>query len=340
MKFDVGMRNLALKDVGAEAKRYEDIGFDTVWTFETAHDPFFPLAQVAMATERLRFGTNIAVAFARSPFVTAQIAWDLQGMSGGRMVLGLGTQVRAHVERRFSMQFEHPAARVTDYIDTLRAIWRTFQTGERPTHRGPFYQFTVINDFFTPGPIEHPDVPVWLAGVNERMCRAAGEVADGFQVHPMHSPGYIHDVVRPSLREGAARRDRDADAMELHIPVFAVSGDTAQERAESELSVRQQVAFYSSTPSYRRFLEYHDCMGVAKDLSDLMRKGEIEKMTKLVPDALMDAVAISGNGAQLGQALRARCEAAGVQSGSLYQSVLPETPIEHWQGLVRAFQAA
>ncbi|NKC16454.1 MAG: TIGR03617 family F420-dependent LLM class oxidoreductase [Gammaproteobacteria bacterium] len=338
--FDVGLRDIPLKEVAAEAQRYEAIGFDTVWSFETARDPFLPLTQVAMATERLRFGTNIAVAFARSPFVTAQLAWELQAMSGGRMVLGLGTQVRAHVERRFSMQFDHPAARVTDYIDTLRAVWRTFQDGDKPSHRGPFYQFTAINDFFNPGPIEHPEIPVYLAGVNERMCQAAGEVADGFQVHPMHSPGYINDVVRPSLREGAAKRGRDADAMILHIPVFAISGETEAERMEGEMSVRRQVAFYASTPSYRRFLEYHDCMGVAKELSALMRRGDVQSMPRLVPDALMAAVAVHGNGAALGRALKARCRAAGVQSGSLYRSIMPDTPAGEWQGVVNAFKAA
>ena len=206
MYFDAGLRPLHLGQVATEAKRYEDMGFDAVWSFEAAHDPYLPLAQAALATKSLGVGTNISVAFARSPFSTAQTVWDLQAASGGRMILGLGTQVRAHVERRFSMQFEHPAARVTDYIDCVRAVWRTFQTGERPSHEGQFYRFSLINDFFNPGPIEHPDIPIYLAGVNERMCRAAGEVADGFQAHPMHSPAYIQEVVRPELQAGAQKR--------------------------------------------------------------------------------------------------------------------------------------
>lgn len=340
IRFDVGLRPLNLAEVAEDARRYEAIGFDTVWSFESVHDPYLPLAQAALATERLHVGTNIAVAFARSPFSTAQVAWDLQAASGGRMVLGLGTQVRAHVERRFSMDFDHPAARVTDYIDCVRAIWHTFQTGERPSHAGRFYRFALINDFFNPGPIDHPDIPVYLAGVNERMCEAAGEVADGFQAHPMHSPGYINDVVRPSLVAGAARRDRDAGAIRLHVPVFAVMGSDEAERAKSEASVRRQVAFYGSTPSYRRFLDYHGFAEVGKTLSDLMRRGEIDAMVAKVPDGLMDVVAISGNGAELGRALKARAQACGAAHASLYQAVRPEDSTSDWQAIAAAFKAA
>jgi probable F420-dependent oxidoreductase len=340
MQFDVGLRPLKLADVAEDARRYEAIGFNTVWSFESAHDPYLPLAQAALATTRLRIGTNISVAFARSPFSTAQTVWDLQAASEGRMILGLGTQVRAHVERRFSMQFDHPAARVTDYIDCVRAVWKTFQTGERPSHEGPFYRFALINDFFNPGPIEHPEIPIYLAGVNERMCRAAGEVADGFQVHPMHSPGYIRDVIRPSLEEGARMRNRSADDIALHIPVFAVTGDTEAERAKSEASVRMQMAFYGSTPSYRRFLEYHGFGDLGKQLSDLMRRGEIDAMPALVPDALIDAVAISGTGAALGKALRERAQACGVRHASLYHNVKAEDDVAAWQSVTAAFHDA
>ena len=203
MKLDTQMRDFAFGAIGAEAQRFERMGFDCVWTFEAAHDPFLPLAMSAAATERIHIGTNISVAFGRSPFTMAQVAWDLQKGSHGRFHLGVGTQVRAHVERRFSMPFQHPAARVTDYIRCVRAIWDTFQNGTRPSYQGPFYQFKLMNPFFNPGPIEHPDIPIYLAGVNPRMCRAAGEVADGFHVHPMHTVSYLKDIVRPALDEGA-----------------------------------------------------------------------------------------------------------------------------------------
>ena len=249
MYFDAPMRDgVRLSEAGAEAARAERLGFDAIWSFEIDHDPFFPLLQAALATERLGIGTNIAVAFARTPFSMAISAWDLQSVSGGRLLLGLGTQVRPHVERRFSAEFEHPAARIADYIDCLRAIWNTFQTGARPRYEGRFYRFTLINDFFNPGPIDNPDIPIYLAGVNPRMAAAAGEAADGFNVHPMHSPDYLREVIRPALAEGARKRGRSADAHALVTSCFVVRGATESERRRSELAVRRQIAFYASTP--------------------------------------------------------------------------------------------
>lgn len=336
MKIDAPMRDMPLSEVGGEAARYERLGFDGVWSFETRSDPFLTLLPAALSTERMSIGTNIAVAFARTPFATAMLGWDLQKASGGRLILGLGTQVRAHVERRFSAEFEHPAARVTEYIDCMRAIWRTFQSGERPAFKGRFYNFTLINDFFNPGPIEHPDIPVWLAGVNERMCRAAGEAADGFHLHPMNSPGYIREVVRPALAAGAAARDRDAGAIALHAPVFVILGDSEEERAKAEMGVRKQVAFYASTPSYRAFLAHHGCEEVGKQLSALMRSGEMAKMPALVPDTLMEAVAISGSFAELPGALHARFGEDLVDRASLYTAVDRGADEETWARFTRA----
>ena len=205
----------------------------------------------------------------------AQVAWDLQRGSRGRFHLGLGTQVRAHVERRFSMPFDRPAARVTDYVRCVRAIWDTFQNGTRPAYDGEFYRFRLMNPFFDPGPIDHPDIPIYLAGVNERMCRAAGEVADGFHVHPMHSVGYLRNVVRPAIDEGARANGRDGGKIVLYAPAFTVSGETETERSAAEQEVRRQIAFYASTPNYRALLEYHDLGGIGKELSALMRGGRV-----------------------------------------------------------------
>ena len=241
MYFDAPMRDgVRLSDAGEEAARIERMGFDAIWSFEIAHDPFFPLLEAALATERLRIGTNIAVAFARTPFSMAVSAWDLQAASRGRLLLGLGTQVRAHVERRFSAEFDHPAARIVDYIDCLRAIWTTFQTGARPRHEGRFHRFTLINDFFNPGPIDEPDIPIYLAGVNPRMAAAAGEVADGFSVHPMHSPAYLREVVHPALAEGARKRGRPARSLAVLASCFVVRGATERERRRAEHEVRRQ----------------------------------------------------------------------------------------------------
>jgi len=340
MYFDAPMREgVHLSEAGAEAARVERIGFDAIWSFEIDHDPFFPLLQAALATERLRIGTNIAVAFARTPFSMAISAWDLQAASGGRLMLGLGTQVRPHVERRFSAEFDHPAARVVDYIDCLRAIWSTFQTGARPRYEGRFYRFTLINDFFNPGPIDNPDIPVYLAGVNPRMAAAAGETADGFSVHPMHSPDYLREVVHPALAKGARKRGRSAQAIALVASCFVVRGATESERSRSERAVRRQVAFYASTPSYRTFLEFHGEMDAARRLSALMREGRFDEMPYLVSDALLDAVAISEADGGLGKRLRARYARNLVQRVALYEGVPPDADEGKWRELVQSVRA-
>jgi probable F420-dependent oxidoreductase len=321
MKIDVGLRSHDLRALGGEAAAYERLGVDGLWSYETTSDPFLPLFAAALTTERVRLGTGIAVAFARTPFAMAQIAWDLQRVSGGRLLLGLGTQVRAHVERRFSAAFEHPAARIVDYIRCVRAIWDTYQNGTKPAYEGRFYRFTLISDFFNPGPIEHPSIPISLAGVGERMARAAGEVADGFHVHPLHSPGYLRDVVRPAVAEGARAAGRDPAGVDLITSVIIVSGETEAERAAAERYARQQIAFYASTPTYRPFLAYHGFETLGKELSGLARAGRFADMPGQVPDALLDAVAVSAEPAKVGQAIRAR------YAGDLVQRVYPYAPI-------------
>lgn len=337
MKLDVELGDIDLTDVPTHARRLESAGFDAMWTFEAAHDPFLPLLAAAQATDRLELGTNISVAFGRSPFAMAQTAWDLQKASAGRFHLGLGTQVRAHVERRFSMPFDHPAARVSDYIHCLRAIWDTFQTGAKPDYRGPFYQFTLINPFFNPGPIDNPDIPIYLAGVNERMCRAAGEAADGFHVHPMHSPGYLRDVVRPAIDEGAKTRGKGVGDICLFAPVFAAIGETEAARREAEAPVRQQVAFYASTPNYRALLEYHGFDSLGKELSQLMRQGDLAAMTALVPDALLSEVAVSATRAELPGLLRTRYEGL-LQRVALYDPVPVDAAVESWATFTAGFR--
>lgn len=334
MHIDAPLRNLALGDVADEARRLERMGFGALWSFETSRDPFLPLLQAALATEHLRVGTNIAVAFARTPFSMAMTAWDLQRASGGRLFLGLGTQVRAHVERRFSSEFEHPAARVTDYIHCLRAIWETFQTGARPDYEGPYYRFKLINEMFTGGPIDHPHVPVLLAGVNPRMARAAGEAADGFSVHPMHSPQYLRDVVRPAIDEGARGRGKSVDDIILLADCFVVRGSTESERSRSEAEVRRQIAIYASTPSYRGFLEFHGFPAIGKQLSALMREGRLQEMPALIGDELLSVVAVSEADGDLADQIRARYAGDLVQRVLFYEPVPADADEEDMRGFV------
>ena len=333
MYLDAPLRNLPLVDVADEARRLERMGFGALWSFETSRDPFLPLLQVALATKGIQMGTNIAVAFARTPFSMAMTAWDLQRASGGRLFLGLGTQVRAHVERRFSAEFDHPAARVTDYIRCLRAIWDTFQTGSKPDYDGPFYRFKLMNEMFTGGPIEHPHIPVFLAGVNPRMARAAGEAADGFSVHPMHSPDYLREVVRPAIDEGARTRGKTVEDMVLVSDCFIVQGSTESERSGAEERVRRQIALYASTPSYRGFLEFHGYPDIGKQLSALMREGRLKEMPALISDELLATVAVSEADGNLADQIRDRYAGGLVQRVLFYEPV----PADADEQSMRAF---
>ncbi len=340
MKIDAGLRSHDLARIGDDAARYEAMGFDGLWSYETAHDPFLPLLAAALRTRRVMLGPSVTIAFARSPFALAQTAWDLQRVSGGRLLLGLGTQVRAHVERRFSAEFEHPAARIIDYVRCLRAIWRTFQSGDKPGYEGRFFRFTLISDFFNPGPIDHPDIPVSLAGVGERMARAAGEIANGFHVHPLHSPGYLRDVVRPAIAQGAREAGRDPSATKLYASVFIVSGDSAGERSKAEQWARQQIAFYASTPTYRPFLEYHGHGTLGKALSALAREGRFTEMVAKVPDALLSEVAVVASPEGLGAGIARRYAGDLVQRIYPYAPVPPEDEGGRWTALVAGLKAA
>jgi len=339
MKIDCLMPAAMPDQVMARAKELEELGFDGVWTFEATNDAFFPLAYAAYQTTRLELGTNIAVAFARTPFAMAQTAWDLQRYSNGRFHLGLGTQVRAHVERRFSAAFDHPAARVTDYIRCIRAIWDTFQHQTRPNYQGQFYQFKLINPFFDPGPSPHPNIPIYLAGVNPRMCQAAGEVADGFHVHPMHSAGYLRDVVRPALDAGAKTRNLRVGDLTLYSPVFVITGETQGEIDTMTTMVRKQISFYGSTPSYAAVLEYHGYHELGKQLGALMREGRMDDMPGIVPDALLEQVAVMGKPGEIGQLIRQRY-AGLLDRVSLYMTMGGDGNFTRWSELISAVHAA
>lgn len=338
MFLDAPLRNPALSDVADEARRLERMGFGALWSFETSRDPFLPLLGAALATEHIRMGTNIAVAFARTPFSMAMTAWDLQRVSRGRLFLGLGTQVRAHVERRFSSAFEHPAARITDYIHCLRAIWDTFQTGARPDYEGPYYRFKLINEMFTGGPIDHPHIPVLLAGVNPRMARAAGEAADGFSVHPMHSPDYLREVIRPAIDEGARSRGKSVNDISLLTDCFIVRGSTEGERGRSEEGVRRQIALYASTPSYRGFLEFHGYPEIGKQLSALMREGRLQEMPALISDELLSVVAVSEADGDIADQIRGRYSGGLVQRVLFYEPVPADADEENMRAFVNRIQ--
>lgn len=339
LRIDCQLRGLDFREVGAHAKTMEEMGFDAAWTFEAGQDAFTPLTLAAMATEKIHLGTNIAVAFGRSPFSMAQVAWDMQRLSRGRMHLGLGTQVRAHIERRFSMPFDHPARRISDYVRCMKAIFENFQNGTKPDYKGEFYQFTLMNPLFSPGPIEHPDIPIYLAGVNPRMCRAAGEVADGFHAHPIHTISYLKDVVRPALDEGARTRGKTVDDLHVQTMVLIASGDTQAEIDKAVEDVRMQIAFYGSTPNYRGVLEHMGYGDLGKELSRMMRSGEMNEMPKKIPDAIVEQVAIVGKLSEVGPVVRQRYD--GVLDRVAYYYPIPgDEPVAKWKAFTDAVRAA
>ncbi|MCA1552958.1 MAG: TIGR03617 family F420-dependent LLM class oxidoreductase, partial [Chloroflexi bacterium] len=231
MKIDTGLGVAGLGDVAARARAAEHLGFDALWSSETQHDAFLPLVLAAEHTERIQLGTSIALAFTRSPMVLAYIAWDLQQLSKGRFILGLGTQIKPHIERRFGMVWDHPTPRLREYILAMRATWNSWQTGEKLNFRGEFFKLTLMSPFFNPGPIAHPQVPIFIAGVNEHLCRLAGELCEGFHVHPFHTPQYISDCILPAIEQGLRKGERTRKDIELASAVFVIAGDSGEERA-------------------------------------------------------------------------------------------------------------
>ena len=341
MKLDasLGTEGNYLQSVAETARAAEDFGFAGLWTSETKHDAFLPLAIAANQTERMELGTSVAIAFSRSPMEMAQTAWDLQDLSGGRFLLGLGTQVKAHVKRRFSMPWDRPVARLREYIGALRAIWQSFQTDEPLSFDGEFYRHTLITPFFNPGPIEHPVVPVYIAGVNTSLARLAGELCDGFHVHPFHSPEYVRRIVEPAIAQGASKGGRDPGELELATAVFVVTGESEEEIEEEREKMRAQISFYASTPTYRAVLEAHGWEEVGERLGKLARDKRWDEMPELISDEMLGAFAVEAAPAEVGDALKERYEGL-IDRVSLYAPFIPGERDEFWQATILAAHAA
>ncbi|MDX1600361.1 MAG: TIGR03617 family F420-dependent LLM class oxidoreductase [Anaerolineales bacterium] len=325
MKFDVNLAPTSLSDVPRLARSAEQVGFDAVWTSETEHDPFLPLALVAEHTQELRFGTAIAVAFARSPGDLAYTAWDLAAASGGRFILGLGTQVRPHIERRFGMPWpDSPVGKLREMVQAMRSIWSTWQEDQDLNFRGEYYKLTLMTPFFNPGPIPSPEIPIYVAGVNTGLCRLAGEVADGLHGHPLHTVRYLRETIRPALDAGAERAERDPGEVALSVTAFVV---TSEEEAEQ---VRSQIAFYASTPSYRPVLELHGWGEAAERLSSLARRGKWDEMPAVINDDMLSEFAVVAEPEDLGAALREKYDGL-VDRLNLYLPFTGERSEAFWQ---------
>ena len=291
--------------VEAEAFRAAAFGYDGFFAAETAHEPFLPLILAARAAPELTMGTAIALAFPRSPMITANIAWDLSAYTHGKFILGLGTQVKAHITRRFSGDWLPPGPRMRDYLRALRAIFNTWQTGEPLRYEGDFYRFSLMTPFFNPGPIDHPEVPLAIAGVGPYMCKLAGELCQGFHVHPFHTVKYLDEIVLPQMQAGADLAGRSLADIERIATVFVVTGHDDAEVDQAMGAVRQQIAFYASTPDYAAVLELHG-WDFAEKLRAMSRRGEWAAMAAVIPDDMVAEVAVVAPLEELGSAIKAR----------------------------------
>jgi probable F420-dependent oxidoreductase len=308
MKVD-GNIGLDLNTVAANAKEVEAAGYSGAWTAETAHDPFLPLLLAAEHTERLELGTSIAVAFARNPMTLANTAWDLQAYSKGRFILGLGSQIKPHITKRFSMEWSHPAPRMREMILAIRAIWNTWLTGDKLEFRGEFYTHTLMTPFFTPDAADLDGFgppKVFLAGVGELMTEVAGEVCDGFICHGFTTEKYLREVTIPALERGRAKVGKTMDGFEIIGPSFVVTGNNDEEMAAAATGTRQQIAFYGSTPAYRNVLEIHGWGGLQDELNSLSKQGEWARMGTLVDDEILNTFAVVGEPEQIAPELLRR----------------------------------
>ena len=306
-KLDPGLREpdtpLHIGEFAEGARLAESVGLDAVLVEETKDDPYQLLALGAAATTTLGLGTSVAMAFPRSPTITAMSAWSLQKLSEGRFVLGLGSQVRAHVQRRFGMDWHAPAPWMRDYIRAMRAVWRTWQTGERLHFESDHYTLDLMVPLFDPGPIDHPHIPVHVAAIGPNMCAVAGEVADGVRLHPVCTPRFIDEEVLPSLARGAARSDRDVDEVDVCMKPLIGTAATEADLERVVHTVRARVAFYLSTPSYRRTFALHGWEDIARQASELSRQNRWEELPDLVHDEMLHTVATIGTHEQIGDRL-------------------------------------
>ncbi len=330
MKIDAGILVPNLLDMPAVARAAEEIGFDCLWTSETQHDPFLPLALAAEHTSRIELGTAIAVAFARSPTVLAHLAWDLAKASRGRFILGLGTQVKAHIERRFGMTWEAPAPKLREMILALRALWKAWQGDGRINFRGEFYKITLMTPFFNPGPIEHPDIPIYIAGVNEHLCRVAGELCQGFHVHPFHTPQYLREIVLPNIERGAAMSSRTRADVQLSSAIFVATNAAEREAA------RQQISFYASTPTYRAVLDVHGWGSVGERLSALAARGKWNEMTALITDEMLEQIAILAPQEEVAGRIQTRY--TGLLDRITFYAPFTSEQAPRWHAIVQEFK--
>lgn len=337
MKVDSGLMVQGLGDVGQAARELEELGYDGLLTAETSHDPFFPLLLAAEHTERVEIGTGIAVAFARNPMTLANIGYDLQSFSKGRFILGLGSQIKPHIEKRFSMPWSRPAARMREMVNAMRAIWACWNDGEKLDFRGEFYKHTLMTPFFNPGRSEFGAPKVFLAAVGELMTEVAGEVCDGLIVHGFTTERYLREVTLPALERGLAKAGRDRSSYEVTGPLFVVTGTTEEEMSNAARMVKQQIAFYGSTPAYRGVLDLHGWGDLQADLNTLSKQGEWVKMGEAIDDEMLETFAVVAEPEGVAERFRARY--GGIVDRCSFYAPYKTDP-DRWSAVIASLKAS
>lgn len=341
MKLDAALPPVGLSDVSAIAKAAEEIGFDALWTQETQHDPFLPCALIAEHTARLNFGTAVAVSFARSPANIAYTARDLAAQSNGRFILGLGTQVKAHIERRFGQLWpESPVKKLREQIEVIRAFWDCWQNGTKLNYRGEYYKITLMSPFFQPPPLTSPPapllkergalIPIYIAGVNIGLAKLAGELCEGFHVHPFHSTRYLKEVILPAIEDGARKASRTRSDVAVSVTAFVAT------ISEEINFARAQISFYASTPSYRPVMDLHGWSDVAEKLSAHASRGEWAEMPILITDEILSEFCLVTEENKLADELKGRYERIADRL-TLYTPFVPGERDEWWKKVAREF---
>jgi probable F420-dependent oxidoreductase len=306
LKIDANLHGLP-HDVVDLSEAAEAMGFDGIWTHETAHDAFLPVPLAAEHTDDLDLGTRIALSFTRSPMVLAYLAWDLADYTDGRFILGLGTQVKGHNERRFSVDWESPGPKLREEIRALRHIWDVFQGREESLDfEGDFYSFSLMTPSSDPGPIDHPDVPIYIAGVNEFNLKLEGELCDGLCMHSFTTPKYTEEVIAPTVAEGAEIGDRSLDDVTFSASPFTITGHTEEAIERRRGEARERIAYYGSTRTYHDVFEVHGWKGIGEELHELSTEKRWDEMPALVTDEMLEAFCIEAPPEEIADEVRRR----------------------------------
>jgi probable F420-dependent oxidoreductase len=337
MKLDTGLATRNLRDMPAAARAAEDAGFDAIFIPEAGNDSFLQSLLVAEHTKKVKVGTSVAIAFPRSPMITAYTAWDLAAMAEGRFILGLGTQVKGHIERRFSTRWEAPVPRLREYIQAMRAIFKCWaEGGSKLSFQGKYYNFSLMTPFFTPPRNNFSNIPIYIAGVNEHICKLAGELCEGLHAHPFNSPKYLREFVMPNVEAGLKKAGRSRKDFTMTTTAFVIVGKNQDEISRTREAVRQQISFYASTRTYKVVLDTHGWGDVAARLNEKAAKGEWAAMAKEITDEMLDVYTISGTFDDIADKVKQRYEGL-LDRVAFYMPYKPGVNDAEWRKLAKQF---